>query len=127
MGFHQGGLELSLEHVLQACAQVSGEICMDPLENFLYLQSNQINVTECLASSMGVCSYKSFHCVGAGLFSRLMSPQVSEPEAAACRHVYQVLEVHTMKYFAWGVHLHVLDLPALLSPLSVLVWRVWWS
>ena len=29
----QGGLELSLVHVLQACVQVSGAICMVPLEN----------------------------------------------------------------------------------------------
>ena len=47
---------LSLVHVLQACVQVSGEICTVPLENALYLQSNQNSVTECLASSMGVCS-----------------------------------------------------------------------
>ena len=61
----QGGLELSLVHVLQACVQVSGEICMLPLENVLYLQSNSNSVTECLALSMGVCSQKSFYCVGA--------------------------------------------------------------
>ena len=123
----QGGLELSSEHVLQACAQASGEICMVPLENVLYLQSNQNSVTECLASSMGVCSQKSFHCVGAGLFLRLTSLRVSDPEAVACEHVHKVLEVHFMKYFAWEVHLHVLNLPALLSPSSVLVQRVWWS
>ena len=39
----QDGLELSLEHFLQACVQVSGEICMVSLENVLYLQSNQNN------------------------------------------------------------------------------------
>ena len=61
----QGGLKLFLVHVLQACVQVSGEICTVPLENVLYLQSNWNNVTECLALSMGVCSQKSFHCVGA--------------------------------------------------------------
>ena len=61
----QGGLELSLVHVMQACVQVSGEICTGPLENGLYLQSNQNIVTECLALSMGVGSLKSFHCVGA--------------------------------------------------------------
>ena len=60
----QGGLELSLGHVVQACVQVSGEICTVPLENVLYLQSNQNSVTECLALSMGVCS-QSFHCTGA--------------------------------------------------------------
>ena len=60
----QGGLEFSLEHVLQACVQVSGEICTVPLENILHLQSNWNNVTECLALSVGVCSQKSFHCVG---------------------------------------------------------------
>ena len=51
----QDGLELSLQHVLQACVQVSGEICMVPLENVLYLQSNQNIVTECPTLSMGVC------------------------------------------------------------------------
>ena len=88
----QGGLELSLVHVLQACVQVSGEICTGPLENVLYLQSNQNNVTECLALSMGVCSQKSFHCVGAGLFSRLTILLVLEPVSAACGHVHSVLE-----------------------------------
>ena len=123
----QGGLELSLEHVLQACVQVSGEICTGPLENILYLQSNRNNVTECLASSKRVCSHKSFHCMGAGCFSRLMSLLVSEPVAVACGHVHNVLEVHSMKYFAFPVHLHVLDLPALLTLLSSMVQRVWWS
>ena len=72
----QGGLELSLEHVMLACAQASGEICIVPRENVLYLQSNWNSVTECLALSMGACSQKSFHCAGAGLFSRLMILQV---------------------------------------------------
>ena len=35
---------------------------MVPLENVLYLQSNQNNVTECLASSIGVCSHKLCRC-----------------------------------------------------------------
>ena len=112
---------------MQACAQVSGEICTVPLENILYLQTNWNNVTECLALSMGVCSHKSFHCAGARLFSRLMSLWVLELETAACGHVHLVLEVQSMKYFAQEVHLHVLDLPALLSPSSVLVQRGWWS
>ena len=86
---------ISSLNVMQACAQVSGEICMFPLENVLYFQSNWNNVTECLALSMGVCSHKSFHYVGAELFSRLMSLWVSEPVAVACRHVHQVLEVHS--------------------------------
>ena len=73
-------------------------------ENILYFQSNQNSVTECLALSMGVCSQKSFHCAGAGLFSRLMSFWVSEPEVAPWRHVHKVLEVHSMKHFAWEVH-----------------------
>ena len=111
----QGGLELSLEHVLQACVQVSGEICTGPLENVLYLHSNENNVTECLASSMEVCSQRSFHCAGAGLFPRLTSLLVREPVLAACGHVHSVLEVHSMKYFALGVHVHVLNLPAFLS------------
>ena len=49
----QDGLELSLERVSHACVQVSGEICTVSLENILYLQSNQNNVTECPASSRG--------------------------------------------------------------------------
>ena len=53
--------------------------------------------------------------------------QFSEPEVADCGHVHKVLEVHFVKYFAQGVHLHVLDLPALLSPSSVLVLGLWWS
>ena len=60
-----------------------------------------------------------------------MSLRVSEPEAVARGHmhlvlevhsmkyfvwgVHRVMEVHSMKYFVWGVHLHVLDLPAMLS------------
>ena len=97
---------------------------MVPLENVLYLQSNWNSVTECLTLSMVVYSQTSFQCAGAGLFSRLMSLWVSEPEVSACGHVHKVLEVHFMKYFAQGVHLHVLDLPALLLPSSVLVLRV---
>ena len=111
----QDGLELSLEHVLQACVQVSGEICIIPLENILYLHSNWNNVTECLASSMGVCSQKSFHCVGAELFLRLTSLLVCRPVLVACGNVHSMLEVHSVKYFALEVHVHVLNLPALLS------------
>ena len=61
----QGGLELSLVHVMQACGLARGEICMDPLENVLSLQSNWNIVIECLTLSMGVCSQKSFHYVDA--------------------------------------------------------------
>ena len=117
----QDGLELSWEHVLLACVQVSAEICMVPQENILYLQRNRNSVTECLASSMGVCSQKSFHCVGAGLFSRLMSLLVCKPVLAACGHVHSVLEVHLMKYFALEVCVHGLNLPALLSLLLVVL------
>ena len=104
----QDGLKLSLEQVLQTCIPVSGEICMVPLE------SNRNNVTECLALSMGVCSQKSFHCADVGLFSRVMSLLVYKPVLAACRHVHSVLVVHSVKYFALEVHVHVLNLPALL-------------
>ena len=52
-----------LEHVLQACVQVSSEICVVPMEIVLYLQNNQSNVRESAASSMGVfLSQKSYHC-----------------------------------------------------------------
>ena len=84
---------------------------MDPLEKVLYLQSNWNSVTECLALSMGVSSPKSFHCVGAGLFSRLPIHLVCRPELLTCGHVHSVLEVHSVKYF----HVHVLDRPVLLS------------
>ena len=47
---------------MQACVQVSGEICAVPLEIVLYFQSNQSNVTESVALSMGVSSLKSYCC-----------------------------------------------------------------
>ena len=102
-----------MEHVLQAYVQVSGEICTVQLEIVLYLQINRNSGTESLASSMGVCS-QSYHCGCAGLSLRLPSLWASEPAAAGCGHVYWVLEVHSMKYFAWEMCVHVLDLPALL-------------
>ena len=124
----QGELELSLEYVLQACVQVSSEICMVPLEIVLFLQTNWSSVTESLASSMGVCSQKSCHCVGARLSFRLPSLWASEPAVAACGHVHWVLEVHSMKYSAWEMCVHVLALPACLSLSLVLCFqRVWWS
>ena len=77
---------------------------------------------------MEVCSQKSCLGVGAGLSLRLPSLWASEPAVAACVHVYWVLEVHSMKCFAWEMYVHVLDSPALLSLSSVqLYWRVWWS
>ena len=83
---------------MQACAQVSSEICMVPLEIVLYLQSNQSSVTESAVSSMRFCSQKSCHCGSAGLSVRLTILQASEPAVAACGHVHQGLEVHSMKY-----------------------------
>ena len=97
---------------------------MVPLETVLYLQSNQSSVTESLALSMGLCSKKSCHCVGARLSSRLTNLWASEPAAAACGHVHWVLEVHSMKYFAWEMHVHVLALPAWLLLSSCCVFRV---
>ena len=41
-----------------------------------------------------------------------------------CGHVQSVLEVHSMKYFALELCVHVLNLPALLLLLSLLVQRV---
>ena len=99
---------------------------MVPMEIVLSLQSNQSCVSESFASSMGVCSQKSCCCVGAGLSLRLMSLWASEPAAVACGYVLQVLEVQSVKYFAWEVHVHVLDLAALWS-LSPVQLRVWWS
>ena len=84
---------------------------MGPLENVLYLQSNWNIVTECLASSMGVCSQKSFHCVGVWLFSRLAIHLVCRPELSTCGHVHSVPVVPYMKY----LDIHVLDWPVLLS------------
>ena len=111
---------------MQACVQVSDEICTVPLEIILYLQSNWNSVTESLASSMGVCLLKSCCCMGAGLSLKLTNLWASEPVAVACGHVHRVLEVHSMKYFAQEMFVHVLDLPALLSLLSLVLyyWRV---
>ena len=121
----QGGLQLSLEHVWQACAQVSSKICMVPLEIILYLQNNQSSVTESLALLMGVCSQKSYHCVGAGLAVKLPSLCSSEPAVVACGHVHWVLEVHSIKYFVWEMCVPVLALPACSVPSSVLCfWRM---
>ena len=100
---------------MQACVKVSDETCMGPLRNVLYLQSNWNSVTECLASSTGVCSQKSFHYAGARLSSRLMILLLREHVSASCGHVHSVLEVYSMNYFALGVCVHVLDLPILLS------------
>ena len=54
--------------------------------------------------SQNVYSQKSFHCVGAGLFSRITSLWVLEPEAVACGHVHWVLEVHSVKYFEYPMY-----------------------
>ena len=67
-------------------------------------------VTECLASSMGFCSQKSFHCVGAWPFSRLTIHLVCKPELSTCRHVHNVPVVPYMKL----LDVHALDLPVLL-------------
>ena len=67
----QDGLGPSVVHVLLASGQGSGETCMDPLRNVLSLQSNRSIVTISLDLSMGICSQKSYHCVGAGLFLRV--------------------------------------------------------
>ena len=57
---------------------------------------------ESLASSMGVCSQKSFHCRGAGLSLRLLSLQASEPAAAACGHVHWGAEGPLHEVFCTG-------------------------
>ena len=62
-------------------------------------------MTECLASSMGVCSQKSFHCVVAWLFFRLAIHLVCRPELLTCGHVHSVLVVPYEKY----LDVHVLD------------------
>ena len=102
---------------------------MVPLEIVLYLQSKQNSVTESPALSMGLCSQKSYCCVGAGLSLKVTNLWVSELVVVACGHVRWVLEVHSMKYFAWEMCVHVLDLPVLLSLLSLVLfyWRVLWS
>ena len=78
---------------------------MGPLEIILYLQSNWNIVTECLALSMGVCSQKSFHCVGARLFSRLTIHLVYKPEQSTSGHVHNVPVVPYVNY----LDVHVLD------------------
>ena len=69
---------------------------------------------------MRVCSQKSCCYVGAGLSSRLMNVQASGPAAAACGHMHWVLEVQSMKYFAWEMFVHALAFPAWLLLSSVL-------
>ena len=56
---------VSVMHVLPAGGLTGGRVCMDPLGNILSLQSNQNRVMICLALPMGICSQKSYLCVGA--------------------------------------------------------------
>ena len=94
--------------------------------DFINLQGNQSSVTESLASSMGVCSQKSCHCVGAGLSSRLANLWASEPAVVACGHELQVLAVQSMEYFAQEMCVHALALLACSSLSSVqCFWMVW--
>ena len=90
----QDGLGPSLVYVMLACGQVSGETCMDPLGNVLSLQSNQSIVTISLALSVGTCSRKSFHCVGAGLSLRLAFLPACAPGPWLGVHAYSKVEVH---------------------------------
>ena len=82
----------------QACGLAWGEICMDPLENVLSLQSNQNIVIECLALWMGVCSQKSFHWVDAWLFSRLVILLGYRPDSRVGEHACRILDVSYVKY-----------------------------
>ena len=90
----QEGLVPSLVHVMLACGQVSGETCTDPLGNVLFPQRNWNIVTMSPALSMGTCSRKSFHCVGAGLFLKLVFLQACIPDSWLGVHAYSKVEVH---------------------------------
>ena len=95
----QDGLGPSLVHVMLACGQVSGETCTDPLGNILFLQSNRSIVTISLALSVGTCSQKSYHCVGAGLFLRLGFLPACAPGPWLELHAYNKVEVHFVNDF----------------------------
>ena len=113
----KGGLEPFLVHVLPACGQVSDETCMDPLGNVLSLQSNQNIVTISPALSMGICSQKSYRCVGAGLFLRLAI-------LPACR-LDSVVGVHA--YSKVNVHFDVFQRLVILYCVQYWFWEVAWS
>ena len=72
---------------------------MDPLGNILSLQSNQNIVIICPTLSMGICSWKSYHCVGAGLFSRLAILPACRLDSVAGVHAYSKVNVHSASNF----------------------------
>ena len=92
---------------------------MDPLGNVLSLQSNQNIVTICPALSMGICSQKSYHCVGAGLFSRLAILPACRLDSVAGVHAYSRVNVH----FASNVDVF----QRLVILYCVRYWEVVWS
>ena len=95
----QDGLGPSLVHVLLACGQVPGETCTDSLGNVLSLQSNWNIVTISFALSVGICSWKSYHCVGAGLFLRLAFLPACVPSPGLGVHAYSKANVHFVSNF----------------------------
>ena len=117
----QGGLEPFLVHVMPACGQVSGETCMDPLGNILSLQSYRNIVTISPALSMGICSQKSYRCVGAGLFLRLAILLACRLDSAAGVHAYSKVNVHFASNF------DVFQALVVLYCVQYWYWEVVWS
>ena len=109
----QDGLEPFLVHVLPACGQVSGETCTDPLENILFLPIP--------ALSMGICSQKSYHCVGAGLFLRLAILPACRLDSATGVHAYSKVNVHFVSNF------DVFQRLVILYCVRYWFWEVAWS
>ena len=92
---------------------------MDPLGNVLSLQSNWNIVIICPALSMGICLQKSYHCVGAGLFSRLAILPACKLDSVAGVHAYSKVNVHFASNFDVFHRLVVLY--------CVRYWEVVWS
>ena len=70
---------------------------MDPLGNVLSLQSNQNIVIISPALSMEICSRKSYHCVGAGLFSRLAILPACRLDSVVGVHAYSKVNIHSVR------------------------------
>ena len=90
-----------------------------PWETSLSLQNNWNIVTICPALSMGICSQKSYHCVGAGLFLRLAILLTCRLDSAAGVHAYSKVNVHFVSNFDVFQRLVVLY--------CVRYWEVVWS
>ena len=73
----------------------------------------------CPALSMGICSWKSYRCVGAGLFSRLAILPACRLDSVAGVHAYSKVNVHFVSNFDVFQRLVILY--------CVRYWEVVWS